>query len=106
MIDITPEFELLNFQVPLWYVFGRRNGPANITDLFSALEKVPLWCKTLTQNSQSTNRAVFTTHPFLPLRKSLLGLALCQGKNIKLLFALPGQLEHRSLRGQKSGHCH
>ena len=74
MIDITPEFELLNFQVPLWYVFGRRNGPANITDLFSALEKVPLWCKTLTQNSQSTNRAVFTARLFLPLR--LLGQAV------------------------------
>ena len=46
-------------------------GQANITDLFSALEKVPLWCKTLTQNSQSTNRAVFTTRVLLPLRKSL-----------------------------------
>jgi hypothetical protein len=41
-------------------------GQANITDLFSALEKVPLWCKTLTQNSQSTNRAVFTTSLLLP----------------------------------------
>ena len=51
-------------------VFGSRMGQANITDLFSALEKVPLWCKTLTQNSQSTNRAVFTTQVLFHLRKS------------------------------------